>query len=76
MACYHQDPQPVSATGHTEASTYLFDWLDTKMGDATLVVIGHRIVHGGARYRDHGKVDDELIQNWMWTPRPVEADQR
>ncbi len=61
MLGQHEDPQPVDAADHADALSHLFDWLDKTMKDAALVAIGHRIVHGGARYRAHTKVDDELI---------------
>tara|TARA_R110002124_G_scaffold252463_2_gene417785 strand:- start:8663 stop:9859 length:1197 start_codon:yes stop_codon:yes gene_type:complete len=57
----HQDVRPVRAEDHATALAHLFDWLETTMEDVTLVAIGHRIVHGGPRYRTHGVVDDELL---------------
>ncbi len=56
-----QDALPVRVEDHATALAYLFDWLETTMEDVTLVAIGHRIVHGGPRYRTHGVVDDELL---------------
>lgn len=61
MAGRHQDAQPVKADDHAAALAYLFDWLERPMEGGTLVAMGHRIVHGGARYRIHSVVDDELI---------------
>ncbi|MEO6178430.1 MAG: acetate/propionate family kinase [Devosia sp.] len=61
MLGQQKDPRPIDAGDHADALSYLFDWLDRTMKDAALVAIGHRIVHGGARYRAHTKVDDELI---------------
>jgi acetate kinase len=57
----HQDVRPVRAEDHATALAYLFDWLETTMEEVTLVAIGHRIVHGGPRYRTHGVVDDDLL---------------
>ncbi|MEO7221853.1 MAG: hypothetical protein ABIY37_05220, partial [Devosia sp.] len=61
MLGQHDDPQPIDAADHADALAYLFSWLDRTINGAALVAIGHRIVHGGARYRAHTKVDDELI---------------
>ena len=61
MAGRHQDAQPVKADDHAAALAYLFDWLERPMEGGTLVAMGHRIVHGGPRYRMHCVVDDELF---------------
>ncbi|MBU1336384.1 MAG: acetate/propionate family kinase [Alphaproteobacteria bacterium] len=57
-----QEELPVEAKDHAGALAYLFDWLDTTMAQAKLVAIGHRIVHGGPRYRSHSVVDDALVE--------------
>lgn len=61
-----QDLPPVSqsvvAVGHADALAFLFDFLDRQTGAAALAAIGHRIVHGGPRYRSHQRVDAELIR--------------
>ena len=61
MAGRHQDAQPVKADDHAAALAYMFDWLERPMEGGTLVAMGHRIVHGGPRYRIHSVVDDELF---------------
>jgi acetate kinase len=53
--------EAVSATGHAEALDILFDWIDRELGPQTIAAVGHRIVHGGPRYRTHSKVDDALL---------------
>ena len=59
------DPPPrtegVSATSHAEALDILFDWIDRELGSQAIAAIGHRIVHGGPRYRAHSKIDDALL---------------
>lgn len=62
MAGQPQEAQPVKANDHVTALAHLFDWLETPMKGATLAAIGHRIVHGGPRYRTHTVVDDELVE--------------
>jgi acetate kinase len=51
----------VSATNHAEALDVLFDWIDHELGPRVIAAIGHRIVHGGPRYRAHSKIDDALL---------------
>ncbi|SAL28871.1 acetate/propionate family kinase [Caballeronia telluris] len=50
--------------GHDNAIAFLLDWLRAHAGDATLLAVGHRVVHGGNRYsvpvRIDAKVMDEL----------------
>lgn len=60
MARQPQEARPVKANDHATALAHLFDWLKTPMKGAKLAAIGHRIVHGGPRYRTHNVVDDEL----------------
>jgi acetate kinase len=55
------DVRPVGVPNHPAALAHLFDWLETSMPEVRLVAIGHRIVHGGPRYRTHAAVNDELL---------------
>ncbi|UJW87890.1 acetate/propionate family kinase [Devosia sp. SL43] len=48
-------------TSHTEALEVLFDWIDQESGAWSVAAIGHRVVHGGPRYRSHCLVDDALL---------------
>lgn len=52
---------PVEAKDHVSALSILFDWLDKAATRGRLVATGHRIVHGGPRYRSHSVVDNDLI---------------
>ncbi|QYO77750.1 acetate/propionate family kinase [Devosia salina] len=52
----------VSATSHAEALNVLFDWLDRELGPEAIAGIGHRVVHGGPRYRVHGEVDEAMLE--------------
>lgn len=47
--------------GHGAAAGYLFDHLRENIDLATLAAIGHRIVHGGARYRHPALIGSEMI---------------
>jgi len=44
---------------HTLLET-LLDWIEHHLGDAELRVIGHRVVHGGVRYRHPVLIDDAV----------------
>ena len=53
--------EPVASASHSEALELLFEWLAQEMGTAVISAIGHRIVHGGPRYRQHCLVDEALL---------------
>lgn len=61
MVGQRQEVGPVGVLNHLAALAHLFDWLETSMTEIRLVAVGHRIVHGGPRYRTHAAVDDELL---------------
>jgi acetate kinase len=43
--------------GHDNAITFLLEWLRGHVGDARLLAVGHRVVHGGERYLAPVRVD-------------------
>jgi acetate kinase len=47
--------------GHDDAIRFLFEWLRSHAGDARLVAVGHRIVHGGAAYAAPVRIDDAVM---------------
>jgi acetate kinase len=47
--------------GHDSAIAFLLEWLRGHAGDATLLAVGHRVVHGGERYSEPVRVDDEVL---------------
>ncbi|CAD6526501.1 acetate/propionate family kinase [Paraburkholderia metrosideri] len=47
--------------GHDNAIAFLLEWLRGQAGDATLLAVGHRVVHGGERYSEPVRVDDEVL---------------
>ena len=55
------DIGPVPSATHAEAVEHALAWIDRTFGIGSLVAIGHRIVHGGAAYREHCVVDDAVI---------------
>src|SRR6476661_552846 len=41
---------------HGAALAALFSWLEEAQPDLTLDAVGHRLVHGGSRYRDPQRI--------------------
>ncbi|MFL9933131.1 acetate/propionate family kinase [Paraburkholderia sp. RL18-103-BIB-C] len=46
---------------HDDAIAFLLDWLRAHAGGATVVAVGHRVVHGGERYFEPVRVDAEVL---------------
>ena len=64
---FHVDrPGDIAAEGkldqldHRSAAGYLLDWLE-RSDVGSIAAVGHRIVHGGARYRQHAEIDKEML---------------
>jgi acetate kinase len=53
--------EALAASDHAEALSFLLAWIEREVGESTIAAIGHRIVHGGPNYRDHRRVDAEMI---------------
>jgi acetate kinase len=53
--------QPGDLPDHAAALQALWKWLRRQQLDATVAAVGHRIVHGGERYRAPQLIDDALI---------------
>src|SRR5512136_2547954 len=41
----------VTAPDHTAAVGVLMDWIEERVGRDTVSAVGHRVVHGGPKYR-------------------------
>ncbi len=52
----------VKAPDHEAAVAFLMEWLEQQTDAVTIEAIGHRIVHGGARYSGPARVTRELIE--------------
>lgn len=46
---------------HTGALEFLFDWLRARAGDASLMAVGHRVVHGGTEFAAPVRVDAAIL---------------
>jgi acetate kinase len=55
------DQQVNDKTTHEDALALLLRWLDDRFPRDPLVVAGHRVVHGGARYTGPVRIDDAVI---------------
>ena len=43
------------------AANFLFDWLDKRIALASITAVGHRVVNGGARYKEPQRVTTEML---------------
>lgn len=46
---------------HEDFLEPLFDWVDRHLGEAPLMAVGHRIVHGGDKFRQPVRIDDDML---------------
>jgi acetate kinase len=51
-----------SPPGHAGALAHLLDWLRNHAGDARLIGIGHRVVHGGLDFAAPVRVDAAILE--------------
>jgi acetate kinase len=51
----------VDAPNHERAARLLIDWLEMEAGIKDVAAVGHRVVHGGARYGTPQRVTPELL---------------
>lgn len=54
--------EPIDAADHRRAVERLIEWLERRIGFSSVAAIGHRIVHGGARYGAPAPVTPELVE--------------
>jgi acetate kinase len=47
---------------HAGALEFLFEWLLSRGGDATVVAVGHRVVHGGTEFGAPVRVDAAILE--------------
>jgi acetate kinase len=47
--------------GHDNAIAFLLDWLRAHAGEAKLLAVGHRVVHGGDRYSAPVRIDAKVM---------------
>ena len=52
------DERRIEAPNHVACVPLLVELLEKQTGDSTVSAIGHRVVHGGPRYREPARVDE------------------
>jgi acetate kinase len=52
----------LAAPDHTMAVGALMDWIEERLGRATLTAVGHRVVHGGPKYSDPQLITKEMVE--------------
>jgi len=56
-----RDSLAILAPDHRSAGTILMDWVAQRVGFASMRAVGHRVVHGGARYSGPQRVTQGLL---------------
>jgi acetate kinase len=56
------DTVSIQALDHGTAGTVLMNWLEQHLGPTSVKALGHRVVHGGPKYRDPQRVTAELLE--------------
>jgi len=51
----------ITADGHAQALQTILDWLEQASSDLRLVVVGHRVVHGGTAFSQAVRVDEKVL---------------
>lgn len=52
----------INAPDHTTAVGVLMDWVEEKTRRGELAAVGHRVVHGGPKYREAQRITPELVE--------------
>jgi acetate kinase len=53
--------ESIGRADHSQALDRLFNWLNRRFNLEVVGAVGHRIVHGGPRYRLPARIDDALV---------------
>jgi acetate kinase len=55
-----QGSRSIKSSDHGSAAKFLIDWLEDEIGFASIIGVGHRVVHG-MKYIEHAQVTQELL---------------
>ena len=55
--------RPAAAENHTMAVELLMDWIEDRIGSSSLLAVGHRVVHGGAKYYEPYLFSETMIND-------------
>ncbi len=50
------------ASSHEELIALLLDWVERHLGDRSLTMVGHRVVHGGRHFSQPVRLDDNVLR--------------
>lgn len=64
-----QGDRNIGELDHRLAADFLLDWLAEQIGFSSITAAGHRVVHGGAKYREPHRITQEVL----WELRLVSA---
>jgi acetate kinase len=53
--------RPITAPNHTTAVGILMDWIEERIRRGELIAVGHRVVHGGAKYSEPQRITTEMV---------------
>ena len=56
-----QDSRVIGDFDQQAAANFLFDWLDQQIGLASIKAVGHRVVNGGANYKEPQRVTKKML---------------
>jgi acetate kinase len=66
------ESRKLGSVAHKSAASVVLDCLDARIGRATIGAVGHRVVHGGARYRQPTVITEEVLATLReiaaWSP--------
>lgn len=57
-----QDDRSIGELDHRSAANFLLDWLDEQIGLSSITAVGHRVVNGGAKYREPHRITPEVLE--------------
>jgi acetate kinase len=57
-----QDDQGIGDLDHSSAANFLLNWLDEQIGLTSITAVGHRVVNGGAKYREPHLITLEVLE--------------
>ncbi len=56
-----RDARGIGDLDHRAAADFLIDWLERQIGLGSISAVGHRLVNGGAKYREPQRVTTQLL---------------
>jgi acetate kinase len=57
-----QDELDIDERDHRSAANFLLDWLDEQIGLSSITAVGHRVVNGGAKYREPHPITRAVLE--------------